>query len=48
MAVGSCQSFQFLKQTTWFLGNERALYEFTGCVRYNFTSLFCMPKKEDL
>ena len=28
MAVGACQSFQFLRQNTWFLKNKRALCRF--------------------
>ena len=28
MAVGACHSFQFFRQRTWFLGNNRALSKF--------------------
>ena len=28
MVVGACQNFQFFRQITWFLGNDRALSKF--------------------
>ena len=33
MEVGACQSFQFFRQITWFLGNKRALFKF-GLFKY--------------
>ena len=39
MVVGARQSFQFFRQITWFLGNNRALSKFRDQILYNLIVL---------
>ena len=39
MAVGTRQNFQFFRQITWFLGNNRALLKFRYWILYNLISI---------
>ena len=42
MVVGVCQSFQFFRQNTWFLENNRTLTQFSyGILHYLITK--CQP-----
>ena len=38
MVVGARQNFQFLKQITWFLGNNRTLSQFRYPIFHNLIS----------
>ena len=44
MAVGACQSFHFFRQTTWFLGNNRALSKFLFGILYYLISYQIIKK----
>ena len=37
--VGACQSFQFFKQITWFLGKNRALSKFRYRILHHLISV---------
>ena len=39
MAIGARQSFQFFRQITWFLGNERILFTFKYWILHHLISL---------
>ena len=39
MVVGARQSFQFFKQITWFLGNNRAFCKFGNRILLDLTSI---------
>ena len=45
MVVGARQSFQILRQITWFLGNNRALSKFRYRILYNLISIYQVTKK---
>ena len=38
-ALGACQSFQFFRQITWFLGNTRALSNFKYWILLHLISI---------
>ena len=38
MVVGAPQSFQAFRQKTWFLGNNRGLFQFRYQILYNVIS----------
>ena len=37
--VGACQSFQFIRQITWFLGNTRAMSKFKYWILHHLISI---------
>ena len=39
MVVGARQSFQYFRQITWFLGNDRALSKFRYQILYNLIGI---------
>ena len=45
MVVGTRQNFQFFRQITWFLGNNRALPKFRYWILYNLISITKLLKK---
>ena len=44
MIVGARQSFQFFRQITWFLGNNRALSRFRYRILHNLISIIILYK----
>ena len=46
--VGARQSFQFFRQITWFLGNNRALYKFRYRILHNSISIIKLQKNQSL
>ena len=39
MAVRACQNFQFMRQITWFLENEKALFKFKYWTLHHLISI---------
>ena len=44
MLVGACQNFQFFKETTWFLGNNRDLFKFSHQILRNLSRIIEIEK----
>ena len=48
MTVGGCQSFQFFRQITWFLGSNRALSKFRYRILHNLVSITKLKKNHSV
>ena len=48
MVVGARQSFRFLKQIMWFLGNDRALSKFRYWIFHNLISIIKIQKNQPI
>ena len=48
MVAGARQSFQFFRQITWFLGNNRALSKFRYRILYNLISITKLEKNHSV
>ena len=48
MVVGARQSFQFFRQITWFLGNNRALSKFRYRILYNLIRITKLLKNHSV